>query len=339
MPIRGTVSILLARRVIMAAAMRGADPRALAAVVQLPDAADDPNLRLPQAALVALWAEAERQTNDADFGLHCAELSQRAPANALAFAVATSPSLLHALDCIARYVRLVHDGLRVRVSTGPERVRVQLEVDAELSHRHGVEFALALVTLLAREQIGPRFVLDEVAFAHERPPRGCSEHTRVFGRIPRFTAMTNEISFERALLDAPFGQHDPLLHAHLGRYLDRVAAELDTASDLRARAQRIVIEQLRGGAPDVEEVARRLRLGARTLQRRLRDEGTSFQSVVSDARREVALSYLGDRALSLGEVAFLLGYTNPSNFHRAFKRWTGTTPAEARRRALDASTR
>jgi AraC-like DNA-binding protein len=337
MALRGTVSALLVRRIVAAGAIFGADPDALAASANLSaDALADPNARLPHAAVLALWTAAERHTGDPDFGIHCAELNRRTPANALAFAVATSASLARGLACIARYVRIAHDDARIRTRVDGALARVEMVMDHELgTHRHGVEFALALVALIGREHVGPRFALHEVAFTHPRPASGAAEHARVFGRPPRFASAVNELVFDRALLDHPFDQYDAALHAHLGRHLDELITALDAERELRGRVQKLVTEQLRAGGPDVDDVARKLRLGSRTLQRRLQQEGTSFQGVVNAARRDVALRYLGDRALSLTEVAFLLGFTEPSNFHRAFKRWTGTTPAEARRRALE----
>ncbi|HWO08502.1 MAG TPA: helix-turn-helix transcriptional regulator, partial [Polyangiaceae bacterium] len=77
-------------------------------------------------------------------------------------------------------------------------------------------------------------------------------------------------------------------------------------------------------------IARRLGLGERTLQRRLRDEGTSFAALLDEARAELARSYLGDSKLAIFEVAYLLGYSEPSAFNRAFRRWTGKSPREYR---------
>jgi len=82
----------------------------------------------------------------------------------------------------------------------------------------------------------------------------------------------------------------------------------------------------------VSAVARQLKISPRSLQRRLRGQGTSYQALLDDVRRELALRYLDEPCVSVTEVAFLVGFTEPSAFHRAFKRRTGTTPAEARRR-------
>lgn len=81
----------------------------------------------------------------------------------------------------------------------------------------------------------------------------------------------------------------------------------------------------------LRQVAQRLHLSERSLQRRLDAEGTRFADLVDEVRRELALRYIADERLALGEVAYLLGFAEPSPFHRAFKRWTGTTPTAARR--------
>jgi AraC-like DNA-binding protein len=93
-----------------------------------------------------------------------------------------------------------------------------------------------------------------------------------------------------------------------------------------------VNSSLRGGIPKMDEVARKLHMSARTLQRRLQDDGLSFQDLVAEVRRDLSARYLEEADMSLAEVAFLIGFSEVSTFHRAFKQWTGLTPAEYRRR-------
>ena len=87
------------------------------------------------------------------------------------------------------------------------------------------------------------------------------------------------------------------------------------------------------GVPTLEQVAKRLATSERTLRRRLEEGGTSFRNLLDETRAELARSYVRDRRLPLTEVAFLLGFSEPSAFHRAFKRWTDTTPSAWRQRA------
>src|SRR5262249_55902507 len=108
--------------------------------------------------------------------------------------------------------------------------------------------------------------------------------------------------------------------------------------DFVVQVRRAIGTDLRGGLPDLDTVATRLHVGARSLQRRLRDSGHSYQSILDQVRRDLALRYLGDRRLAISEIAFLVGFAEVTNFYRAFKRWTGTTPTEQRRRTAHAAT-
>jgi AraC-like DNA-binding protein len=91
---------------------------------------------------------------------------------------------------------------------------------------------------------------------------------------------------------------------------------------------------MRHGDPSLGEVGKRLAVGPRTLQRRLREHGLEFKALVDDTRRRFALTYLRDRGSTLAEIAYLLGYSEVSAFNRAFRRWTGATPSDYRRRAV-----
>lgn len=102
-------------------------------------------------------------------------------------------------------------------------------------------------------------------------------------------------------------------------------------ASLEAKTRALVMESLPEGPLSIELAARRLGLSSRTLQRRLRDEGTSYQGVVRGAREQLARHYVGDTRLSFAEIAYLLGFDKTRSFFRAFRTWTGTTPQSLRR--------
>jgi AraC-like DNA-binding protein len=145
-----------------------------------------------------------------------------------------------------------------------------------------------------------------------------------------------ELTFDRAVLDLPVRQPDAQLARLMSEFAERQLAALGptVASDpfldrLRATILARLTSRL---GPMLPETARELALSPRTLQRRLREQNSSFQGVVNEVRLGLAAAYLAKEELALGEIAFVLGYSEPSAFHRAFKRAFACTPAEYRGR-------
>jgi AraC-like DNA-binding protein len=169
-----------------------------------------------------------------------------------------------------------------------------------------------------------------VCFEHPRP-RTVDEHRRIFGCEVGFDAPEHAVTFHRDALVLPVVQADPRLGALIDRYAEELLRRLPRGNALSDRVRQLVAESLCDGDHGLEPIAGRLRMSPRTLQRRLQDESTSHQQIVDELRHELALKYLAEPAVSIGEVAFLLGFSDPSAFHRAFRRWTGTTPGEHRR--------
>jgi len=122
-----------------------------------------------------------------------------------------------------------------------------------------------------------------------------------------------------------------VLRGLLQRQADEIGARLPSGNGVVLAVRRVLASEVAGGDIRIEAVARRLGFSARTLQRRLTASGVSYQQLVDSARREAAARYLANSSLAIGEIAYLLGYSEPSAFHRAFKRWNGTTPHSLRR--------
>jgi AraC-like DNA-binding protein len=140
----------------------------------------------------------------------------------------------------------------------------------------------------------------------------------------------------RRSLDRPLVRADAGLCAVLERHARELLERLPRATSLSGRIRQLVAGDLVKGVPSPAEVARRLHMSGRTLQRRLREDGTSHRALVDELRRDLAMRYLGEREIGIAEVAFLLGFSEASAFHRAFRRWSGTTPSAYRRSLEDA---
>jgi AraC-like DNA-binding protein len=327
-----TVSTQTLRKLLAAGRQLGADVRASAVAAGVPlELANDPEGRISHEAMMRLWDELARRTADDQLGLHVAQLARNAPDNVLAYAAQSCATLEAAVRSSLRYTRLVNEAIEAALIVDGARAALRLGVQAGLHwHRQAAEAGLALVCLFARQCADDRFAFTRVSFAHRRPAR-VDEHQRIFQCELVFEAPHHELELSRAALATPLMHADRALQEHLDRYLQDMLAALGS-DDVVTRLRRELARMLRGGAPDVNQAAAQLAMSARTLQRQLQLAGTSFQAVLDDVRRELAVRYLDDFRTSLAEVGFLLGFAEASSFHRAFRRWTGMTPAEVRRR-------
>jgi AraC-like DNA-binding protein len=182
-----------------------------------------------------------------------------------------------------------------------------------------------------------RIPLGLAEFAHPRPPYA-QEYTVMYSQRLRFDAERTAIRFDARLLSSPVVQDEESLKKFLRTAPQSVFLKYKNEDGWTARVRR----RLRGsigqaGWPRLEGVAREFRVAPTTLRRRLEAEGTSYQAIKDDLRRDAAVHHLCGTRLSVAEIAATLGFQETSAFHRAFKRWSGVQPGEYRRRqaALD----
>jgi AraC-like DNA-binding protein len=142
--------------------------------------------------------------------------------------------------------------------------------------------------------------------------------------------ISGSFAFDRAILDLPLLTAEASLASLLERHAEAMLTKLPDNSSIELAVRRALQPLLPGGEPRIEHVAKSLAMTPRTLQRRLREEDTAFQTVLDEVRRELASTYLDGQARSAGEVAFLLGFADPSAFRRAYKRWNGASPGKHR---------
>ena len=164
----------------------------------------------------------------------------------------------------------------------------------------------------------------------QRPRPDCeAEFVRVFGASIDYDRPDNRLRFDNAVLNRPLTTANPELARINDQTVVDYLARFDRASiAMQVRAK--IIEQLPDGMPKQEHIADTLHVSLRSLQRRLKEEETSFKDLLEDTRQSLAEQYLREHHRSIGEITYLLGFSEPSNFTRAFKRWTGKTPVEYR---------
>jgi AraC-like DNA-binding protein len=147
----------------------------------------------------------------------------------------------------------------------------------------------------------------------------------------RFGAPLTKLVFDASILELPLVGADLTLGSLLERQAEESLAGAARGGGFAGRVREVIKEGLPGGEARVEAACRRLGVSPRTLQRKLREEGTSFQGLLEEVQRALAEFYLRDREVAICEVSYLTGFSQPSAFHRAFRRWTGQTPKEFRR--------
>ena len=293
---------------------------------------DDPDALVPMTAGIDLFARAEEATGDACIGLHLAEHADLRSIDVHFYAMLASATLKEAYQRLSRYQRLIADTSRVEfvTSAGGGALRHTLAGGLAVP-RHSAEFIVAAWLRTGRFAAGRDWDPDEVRFAHHAPA-DVREHARFFRAPVRFAAGENSLVIPGGVLDSPCQGADPVLASLVDRHAeDRIKSHPASASVVdRVRS---VLEELFGdGEPSAAGVAARLKMSLRTLNRSLADEGTTYRALLDQLRHELAAHHLANPRTSTAEVAFRLGFSDLSAFHRAFKRWTGRTPAEFRKR-------
>jgi AraC-like DNA-binding protein len=242
------------------------------------------------------------------------------------FAAVCSPDLRHAAERLAVYKRLLGPQ-RLIVDTGADGLRVSTEWPPDPAPPPGlvayeIAFWVALARLATRTRVIP------VRATMPDPPRAPQYREYLGVPIDRGPSVT--VTFTALDARRPFLTSDAAMWQVFESDLRRRLADLDRVESTADRVRAVLLELLPAGRGSAAGVARRLAVSGRTLQRRLAEEGTTFQAVLERTRYALARHYLTRADITVAEIAFLLGYDEPSSFYRAFQQWSGTTPQQAR---------
>jgi len=274
----------------------------------------------------AYYGLLERVTAHGDHALplRYASLLRPDDLGALGLGLKTAPTAQDALQRLVRYILVLSDTLEYELRRGEQPTLVM----SRPGHRRGAqlanECALAAVVSVLRGITGVRLEPEIVTFRHGGPPTA-ADHEAFFGCPVRFDVEENVITFTRAALLTPTTHADEGLSAFLLAELDHLKHATEDLS-LKSRIYAAVTDALPDGVPRRAQVALRLGMSERTLHRRLAEEDLSFRTIARAAQFDAAEALLTQTPSSLGEIAFLAGFSDQSAFSRAFKAHTGLTP-------------
>ncbi len=290
----------------------------------------DPDARYPVEGMRRLWRLAVQVTGDPYFGLKAAGFWHPTTMNALGYSWMASDSLRDALTRMARYGRLVTTVAEMTLEEFDDHFafRVRPLMARSKVPNEAIDAGLATFVGMCRTSYGEDF--HPLRVVTQRPEfHDPTRYVEYFCAPVEFSAPDNILYFSKEALEA----HLPTANPRLARVNDRVITDYLAQFDKGSTAMRVrakLIDLLSAGNVTQQEVADSLHMSLRTLQRKLGGEKTSYKDLLDETRRELANQYLRQACLSVSEVTYLLGFSEPSNFARAFKRWTGRTPSEFR---------
>lgn len=338
-PSPATASVLLLRALLAGAAALGVSSQELERELGVPASSftgerlSDPDGRVPATMLLDLWRYLPTRCADESFGFWLAEHLQAPPLSLATWLISSSATLGEGFRRAIRYQRLLHDEARSELVVSEHEViyRHQIGRPPFRAPSAAIEFGFLAFLQQARRLTG-RVVLPERVLLRHAAPRDDARQRAWFGPGLAFSAERDELVLARDALELPVSGADPMLSRIVEEHAQAALDRLPARSDVSARVRACINQLLAEGTPTMQAVCARLRTSRRTLQRQLGADGTSFAEELDQARHQLALRYLADERASLQEVAFLLGFSEPSAFHRAFLRWTGQTPKAFRTR-------
>lgn len=327
----GYVTSLFARK-MAAAAGDAIDHRGLLASVGLdPDADIDPGVMLVDTVYYDLLEKIAEQTDVTAVPLSAARLLSPDDYGALGLAWKAAPTLMGSFARIERYARLwtsvveyelrpANNGtLLILHRSGPRRLGMRLSNEA----------TLASAVSISRQVCPVPFAPLEVHFQHDAP-KTRAHHEAYFGCPVTFGSDLDALLISQQALAQPNILGDEGITRFLLSHLDQELEGIGDEETLEGQAKDAVARSLSEGMPKMADVARGLGMSARSFHRRLAEHGLSFQTLAETTRREISMGMLREDRHSLSEIAFLAGFSEQSAFTRAFKRWTGRTPAQFR---------
>ena len=333
--LRAGEATLSLRWVIPFIRLTGADPEQMQLLVQegisLADFTNS-DTRVRHSIVMELLRRAVARENEPTLGLRAGLEVSPGDLDTLEYAARSCANLREALHCVNRYMHLMHGAQRARLIEEGDLATWEVRIVDDVPQPPAAnDFALAAACTFSHRYTGVRNVLREVHFQHA-VSTSLTEYARVFdGAEIKLGMPHNALVFARGHLDAPMSHAHPGLQRAYEQHANAMLQRLTHREGVSVRVRQHLVAQLRAGDVGVRTVAGKLGMSVPTLRRRLGEEGLTYSKLLDDVRLELAKNYLEDASLAVSDVAFLLGFSHVTAFHKAFRRWSGgSTPVEYR---------
>ena len=327
----GTIAICFVAAALESVRARGLDADGLLRQIGLsPGLLQSPQTRVSAKHYGALWRLVALTLDDEFFG----QDSRRMKAGSFAMlchSLLNCKTLRQAIDRSLRFYALILDDICGELNRDGAEASITLHDAAAPQRVFAHEVLLMLLHGVACWLVGRRIPIKRAQFSYEEPAHS-GEYRLMYSTSIGFRAPHTAIIFDAAFLDLPIVQNERTVKEFLRNAPENILLKYKNGSSLGARIRRRLRQSLPGDLPEFEALAEEMNMTPATLRRRLHEEGTFYQSIKDQLRRDLAIGYLSHSKRSAMDIGLELGFSERSAFHRAFKKWTGASPGEFRRR-------
>ena len=295
-----------------------------------PEVLSNPKTRITVEQAMHIWAAIVKQTGSHDIGLKCGLKARFQTMGILGYVMMNSTSILAAWQKFCTYQELVLSIVLNKIQIDRNRVIIKGEMQEEWQSefRYTIDFIYTSAFTLIRNCSSKEIYPIEVGFNFPQPENMDRYHDIFAPTIIKFSCDHPYIIYNKVDLDNQIIGTDSSLFEHFEVLLEDTANEHEKINAQSRAVRNSIFRRLKAEIPRIDEVSRELAMSVRSLQDGLKKEGTSFQSILHDVRKEMAIKQLSRPDFNVTDVAFLTGFSDISTFSRNFKKWTGLTPTE-----------
>jgi AraC-like DNA-binding protein len=290
----------------------------------------DPDLRLPAEDHYRLWEYAQEVTGNPAVGLQAGQVVDPERMGLVGHVFFNCDNMGQAVAQYVRLHRLINESVTLSFEQVGDLAILTWQPDTPGHYcRQDMDRTLSAALTRARHFIHPGIQAEWADIAHPEPAYA-PDYEKLFGGPVHFDCQVTRLAFKSRHLSHPIPHRNPYVYSAVLKQVNTLLARLRPRRSFSRKIRRLISMQMSTNRIDADSLAKQCHMSRQTLYRRLKKEGLGFHELVEQVRKDKALRYVAADQYALGEIAFLLGFSELSAFSRAFKRWTGISPAQYR---------
>lgn len=299
-----------------------------------PASIKSPDSRMPIETYLLIQDGAACYVNDPYFGLHMGEFAEAGSWSILGYLMMNCKTLGQAFEKSGRYSRIIGNLIEADAHLQFNKVKIVFSTPpyAPKMSRHCFEAVFSGSVRMMRNFTGQKLSPLEVHFIYPQP-ESTAEYERIFCCPVKFGQKENSFTIDMGLVNTPILMANPALLEQFERYAEEIMIEIDKKDEHTRKVTELILSHMDDEKLSINSIAKEMSLSVRTLQSRLEEEGRVFSVLLQEIREGLAKKYLREN-YTVEEITYLLGFSEPSVFRKAFKKWSGLTPREYREKAF-----